>query len=642
MSYQNIGINRYKEIDAELLNDQYYDYELYNGQVLSNYLSDEMLIADFSCPYIVDGDKIESKASWNQAKNDGVELEDIGLTGMDNGFIHFRKDRISNEEFLKLFTESKFDIESGKTNLFLTRVTGNTLEFDYPMEIKQESESDCYISFNGGFYQGFYALDGFNYTALPNGPDIEWNLCFKLRPRSDYNTNGHIINDLHPENKGIFFYIGTRAENKFWELYKKDVDRVDALKKIPDDNNYTNAEICGEETDLNLNENTVVNQEFLQDEVPEVPEDYFADDYAMSGTSGTCIYEKNEEEGQNDCGDFKPTINDFYSSNYNTKFSCCSGLNQSAKPEEHCTNDYQEPCVCDDYFKDGYYNQECADGDKAIDSEYVKKDAVIDESKIEDSFGHELLKKGYYEIKTDNKFLIFDRTKNGKTVDTWEEGTIVTLTGRQDWENENLFPIMNRTETGYTVENIENHREANSRPYNLFNDIYRNAFCLRITDDGRVGYRYMDLDCDSEQRYRIEEEYSKSGIVKTNDWNNIVVKISILNPTSENCDPYKGNRRMKIYFYVNGFLVLVSKELNEFDFRRLNDVYQKQEGVPYSISLGGGTQGLLETILPNYYYWSNYLLPIEKHFCGSFIGDIQYFKIFNGYCNFSTIQAISK
>ena len=32
MSYQNIGINRYKEIDAELLNDQYYDYELYNGQ----------------------------------------------------------------------------------------------------------------------------------------------------------------------------------------------------------------------------------------------------------------------------------------------------------------------------------------------------------------------------------------------------------------------------------------------------------------------------------------------------------------------------------------------------------------------------------------------------------------------------------
>ena len=99
---------------------------------------------------------------------------------------------------------------------------------------------------------------------------------------------------------------------------------------------------------------------------------------------------------------------------------------------------------------------------------------------------------------------------------------------------------------------------------------------------------------------------------------------------------------MKIYFYVNGFLVLVSKELNEFDFRRLNDVYQKQEGVPYSISLGGGTQGLLETILPNYYYWSNYLLPIEKHFCGSFIGDIQYFKIFNGYCNFSTIQAISK
>ena len=50
---------------------------------------------------------------------------------------------------------------------------------------------------------------------------------------------------------------------------------------------------------------------------------------------------------------------------------------------------------------------------------------------------------------------------------------------------------------------------------------------------------------------------------------------------------------MKLYFYVNGFLVFISKELDEFNFRELNDTYQKKEGVHYSISLVVGKQGLL-------------------------------------------------
>ena len=91
---------------------------------------------------------------------------------------------------------------------------------------------------------------------------------------------------------------------------------------------------------------------------------------------------------------------------------------------------------------------------------------------------------------------------------------------------------------------------------------------------------------------------------------------------------------MKLYFYVNGFLVFISKELDEFNFRELNDTYQKQEGVPYSISLGGGTQGLLESILPDYYNTPDYIFPIEKDFCGTFLGDIKSFKIIDGNVNF--------
>ena len=95
---------------------------------------------------------------------------------------------------------------------------------------------------------------------------------------------------------------------------------------------------------------------------------------------------------------------------------------------------------------------------------------------------------------------------------------------------------------------------------------------------------------------------------------------------------------MKLYFYVNGNLVFISKELDEFNFKELNDNYEKQEAVPFNISLGGGTQGLLESVLPDYYQFSEYMFPIEKDFCGTFLGDIKSFKIYNGYIDYSTIK----
>ena len=47
---------------------------------------------------------------------------------------------------------------------------------------------------------------------------------------------------------------------------------------------------------------------------------------------------------------------------------------------------------------------------------------------------------------------------------------------------------------------------------------------------------------------------------------------------------------------MNGKLVLISKELPTFNFRELNDTPDKQEGVPFNISVGGGTQGLSDVI----------------------------------------------
>ena len=86
---------------------------------------------------------------------------------------------------------------------------------------------------------------------------------------------------------------------------------------------------------------------------------------------------------------------------------------------------------------------------------------------------------------------------------------------------------------------------------------------------------------------------------------------------------------IKLYFYVDGKLVYVTKSLPKFNFHALNEMYEKQESVPFNISLGGGTQGLAETVLPNYMLEPTRVYPLEENFAGTFIGYIKSFKFYN-------------
>ena len=240
----------------------------------------------------------------------------------------------------------------------------------------------------------------------------------------------------------------------------------------------------------------------------------------------------------------------------------------------------------------------------------------------------------------------------GFTVDNWVEGAMVKLQGRKKWGNINYYPFVNRTETGLTVDDLEAFEYDDLKAYadyygidlnddsdnfDIYKDIKNNVFALRITENGAIGYRYGILDCDNEDHhYSVIEEYSKDGMINPDKWNSVNVRFAILNPTNDKCD--KRQRKMKIMIYVNGFLVFISKQLNALSFKRLDEIYQKQEGVPYNISLGGGSQGLLESIMPNFYELAQYILPIEKDFCGTFIGDIKNFKIYYGFIDYSTIK----
>lgn len=594
---QNIKNNRSKLISTRLYNANYHDFMIYKGETLSYGKSDldDMSIIDFSSFNIKDG-VLYSDSVWNKSINEGVVLNNIGFTGVDNGFIYFRKDRITNEKFLDLFLNSKYEIESNDKRFFMTPIYGNTLNYEYPLYLNEEGEK--YLSFKGGFYQGFFKLFGHKYQVLPDKLENEMVLHFDIRPRTDYAISEKIINYTYPNNNGIFFYIGTRAENKFWPYYKTDSIIIENMKRI-------NAQVEGYFSGCNdsghtynINENNVV---FLENK-----------------------WVKEELPKEKDLSNYYFAIGDDY---FYFNDACTNSSILNIKKDNFIV---EHNSCCIDYFIDGYFDNKCPeyDNNKFVEDKFIGKGVEItDDYSFTDSEGRAHNEYGIVEIETDNKFLLFDRTPSGFTVDKWVEGSKVILTSKKIWPDSNYFLLMNRTETGYTTNTIESYNKKNSYDYSIYKDIRDNVFALLIKDDGSIGYRYGEYDCNSENYFSIKEEYSKPNIVKNNEWNKINVRFINLN-----------DKKMKLMFYVNGSLCFISKDLNIFNFKELNDVAEKQEGVPYNISLGGGSLGLMETILPNYYAISEYILPIEKYFCGSFMGDIKSFKMYEGFIDYSSIK----
>ena len=190
---QNIKINYTKILDSKLYNGYYYDFMLYKGEVAYQSLADieNMAIADFSTWDIASG-ILYSTVTWPNAINDGVDMEDIGMTGVDNGIIKFDKYNITNKEFLDLYFHSKYHIEEGDMRLFMTPVTGNTQLYNYPMYLVNDAEGR-YLSLKGGFYQGYVKLEGFDYQILPISYNREYIFHFELRPRTDTSRLVHEI-----------------------------------------------------------------------------------------------------------------------------------------------------------------------------------------------------------------------------------------------------------------------------------------------------------------------------------------------------------------------------------------------------------------------------------------------------------------
>ena len=568
-------INKEDYWDFQLCIDNAYDD--FGEGLVERCLSAYIDLSDDECIWF---DNIYSKNHfiWQNAVNNGVELNNFGYTSVDNGKTYYEKDRISNKEFFKIYTDTTYHTEKDDFKLVLSKVKGNQQIYDYSNDITFWNDAFQVSKLNGGWYQGFYcANDGKEYKVLPTDLGSGWNLEFVIN-KEDFVNEKRTMNDVYPENKGIFFYIGTRAENKWWIKYLTDHD-FDWCKKTG---------FADEYVEKTYNDDIHLNDDYFKAlvEVYE-SEGYFGDDYIV------------EQENTNESA---------FESDY-TK---------------------EKPCnICADYVTDGYYE----DG------------MVIDEDmKLDTDTGYDMYQPNIVRKKTDNKFLIFDRTCDGQTADKWdEENTEVILEYIKKPEIGNYFRLFHHGCDGYDVNKAKKVLEKENKRYNVLKDLYRNAFALQIKDDGTIGYKYLVKDCDKEEEdYKIENEFTTNSVINEKEWYTVNVKIQPLKHKDKSDDiclsPNSFLDTMQIMIYVNGKLVLVSRELPIFNFKLLDDLEEKQEGVPFNISLGGGTQGLAEVVYLNYLKLPEYILPLEKEFGGSFIGWIKSFKFYTCPLNYYEIQ----
>jgi len=259
-----MGIDNYyfNNIDGKLVNEDYWDFYLSSdnqGQSLpyavncrtldctDGIISDNDLILWFdvnNTGTTTDGKVLTSLVEWTGATvtpQSGITLSDFGLVGVDNGRVTGLTDTLV--------------LTSADTKVQLYPVTGQT--YVYPWEFKTGTTLDGGCSMGdsiclyGGFYQGFFKIDfekpapvssttittdscgntGYTTTVTKGDPDAKvydlmptnyekgWTMETWIKPQSCNSTTGTTLNDVYSNNSGFFFYIGTRAEDKFWNVF---------------------------------------------------------------------------------------------------------------------------------------------------------------------------------------------------------------------------------------------------------------------------------------------------------------------------------------------------------------------------------------------------------------------------------------
>jgi len=143
-----------------------------------------------------------SLTKWSGAYSDNINLIDFGLTGFDNGRTNIMWSGITVTPSDTLFTMYRvgYNEVHNPTTGETSGVTATT--FYYPISaITSGGTENYYFDLTGGYLQGFFKLQDYNYMLFP----ARYNAGITIET----------ILYLYPDSQGIFFMMGARAEDKY-------------------------------------------------------------------------------------------------------------------------------------------------------------------------------------------------------------------------------------------------------------------------------------------------------------------------------------------------------------------------------------------------------------------------------------------
>jgi len=527
-----------------------------------------------SCTF--DDDTIVSENYWNPTNTDPnfcpitTELCDVGLTGIDNGLVkNMSGETIEITTGLYTSESDKFSRYKYDRRMKMHPITGfttsenrlwNDNSYNYNMSYTTDGGSVGYFArLNGGFFQGFYKLPGYDYQIFPQRVSLGWTAEFMLRYRWTGDTSVG-LNARYPDNKGTFFYMGARAENKFYHY-------ADGEPK--QDTGYTRV------------------------------------------TSGlTCMHT---------CG---------CASTANTSSECLQVYQPSGGTITHCNCGC--PCNCESHAK------------------YPEKDPLYDgvsnalSLRLSGDTGSPRLCVKTYRITGG-----CEHSGTCLTGLTYHTGTSVT-----EWcSTRGIFDDC----SGTTYPNVEHWVQIDA----VFQRKEWFDTC-DLYDKGGIGLLVKDV-------YFATIENRSVTLVEppiTHDPGFIPPSTEVVTFNDMWTEEQK-YRLGTLKFYVNGKLFLVAENFEEIIPRLVNAEKEKQIGVGYNISVGGGTQGLHDNLtfsggcpaelsgityqqdpecLTNYdlehteYTGLTTQIKLEEYFGGSMIGDVSAFRMYTEPLNASQIR----
>jgi len=527
-----------------------------------------------SCTF--DDDTIVSENYWNPTDTDPnfcpivTELCDVGLTGIDNGLVkNMSGETIEITTGLYTTSADTYSRYKYDRRMKMHPITGfttsenrlwNDNSYSYNMYYATDGNPVGYFArLNGGFFQGFYKLPGYDYQVFPQRVSLGWTAEFMLRYRWTGDTSVG-LNARYPDNKGTFFYMGARAENKFYHY-------ADGEPK--QDTGYTRV------------------------------------------TSGlTCMHT---------CG---------CASTANTSSECLQVYQPSGGTITHCTCGC--PCDCESHAK------------------YPEKDPLYDgvsnalSLRLSGDTGSPRLCVKTYRITGG-----CEHSGTCLTGLTYHTGTSVT-----EWcSTRGIFDDC----SGTTYPNVEHWVQIDA----VFQRKEWFDTC-DLYEKGGLGLLVDDV-------YFATLENRSVTLVEppiTHDPGYIPPSTEVVTFTDMWTEEQK-YRLGTLKFYVNGKLFLVAENFEEIIPRLLNVEKEKQIGVGYNISVGGGTQGLHDNLtfsagcpaelsgityqqdpecLTDYdlehteYSGLTTQIRLEEIFGGSMIGDVSAFRMYTEPLNASQIR----